>query len=61
MTAALSSMGAFKSLTPGATDTRQMTRDELAQVLAELIRDHPGVHKALLDWAAFNPHIEFKF
>ena len=36
-------------------------KEVLAQVLAELIRNHPEVYKALLDWAAFNPYIEFKW
>ena len=36
-------------------------KDELAKVMAELIRSNRAVHEALLDWAAFNPHIDFRW
>jgi len=35
-------------------------KEMLAGILAELIRTHPAVHKALLDWATFNPYINCK-
>ena len=36
-------------------------KEQLAAVIAELIRTNREVHQTLLDWAAFNPHIEFKW
>jgi hypothetical protein len=36
-------------------------KEELAAVIAELIRTNRQVHQALLAWTAFNPYIEFKW
>ena len=39
----------------------QMAKEEFRATLVEMIRNDPDVYKALLDWAAFNPHIKFEW
>ena len=55
---------AISDVKPSSLGGEKMTEQEKAElkrILVKWIREDKDVYHALLDWAAFNPYIEFKW